>query len=99
MLRITVIDKPDGLTFQLEGKLAGAWVEELELCRRHSLSGRPSAAERFDLTGVTGVDDAGKHFLSERHAEGAQFVACDCLMRAIVAEIKRNSVSQRRGHS
>ncbi len=94
MLRITVIDKPDGLTFQLEGRLAGPWVEELEVCRRHTLSGRPSPAERspaerFDLTGVTSIDAAGKRFLSERHAEGAQFVACDCLMRAIVAEISR----------
>lgn len=87
MLRITVIDKPDGLTFQLEGRLVGPWVEELEVCRRHTLSGRPAAGERFDLTGVTSIDAAGKRFLSERNAEGAQFVACDCLMRAIVAEI------------
>src|SRR5262245_15929900 len=87
MLRITVIDGPDELTFRLEGRLAGPWVEELELCRQRTLSGHLSKAECFDLTGVTSIDGAGKRFLSERNAEGAEFVACDCLMRAIVAEI------------
>ena len=32
MLRITIHDDPGSLTFQLEGKLAGPWVAELEDC-------------------------------------------------------------------
>ena len=45
MLRITVHDKPESLTFQLEGRLAGAWVREVEDCRRRvpAGAGRPSA--------------------------------------------------------
>jgi hypothetical protein len=42
---------------------------------------------RFDLTGVTYVDAAGKEFLTARHADGAEFLACGCLVRAVVAEI------------
>jgi hypothetical protein len=32
MLRITVHDKPEALTFQLEGRLAGPWVRVLQEC-------------------------------------------------------------------
>jgi hypothetical protein len=39
MLRITVHDNPGALTFQLEGKLAGPWVREVEECRQRSLVG------------------------------------------------------------
>jgi hypothetical protein len=87
MLRITVHDKPEGLTFQLEGKLANPWVEELEKCWRSTRidQGRPAAC--VDLTGVTSVDAAGKAFLAAAHVQGARFVACDCLMKAVVAEV------------
>jgi hypothetical protein len=86
MLRITVSNEPEALTFQLEGRLMGPWVQELEHCWRSTMDG-PRPVIRFDLTGVTFVDEAGKQFLSARHAEGVQFVASGCLMRALVAEI------------
>ena len=38
-------------------------------------------------TGVTYIDAAGKEFLAARHADGAEFLARGCLMRAVVAEI------------
>ena len=40
MLRITVHDNDESWTFQLEGRLAGAWVKEVEECRRRILAGR-----------------------------------------------------------
>jgi anti-anti-sigma regulatory factor len=86
MLRITVHDTPDCLTFQLEGKLAGPWVPELQECWMRRPVGARSAV-RFDLTGVTFIDAAGKAFLGDMHREGAEFIAVDCLTRAIVAEI------------
>ena len=30
MLKITIHDSPEALTFQVEGKLVGAWAKELE---------------------------------------------------------------------
>ena len=92
MLRITVISEPESVMFQLEGRLAGPWVEELEHCWQRTLAGSHAASVHFDLTGVTFVDAAGKQFLSARHAEGARFVASGCLMRAIVAEITHAAV-------
>jgi len=89
MLRITIHDKPESLTFQLEGRLAGAWVREVEECRQHTVAGRRGMAVRFDLAGVTFIDAAGKAYLADMHRQGAQFVAADCLTKAIVAEISK----------
>jgi hypothetical protein len=88
MLRITVHENPESLTFQLEGKLAGPWVRELEECWRCTLAGRPLAV-CFDLAGVTFIDVAGKAFLADMHRQKADFIAADCLTRAIVAEITK----------
>ena len=38
MLRITVHDKPQVLTLQLEGRLAGPWLRELEECWKSTLA-------------------------------------------------------------
>ena len=89
MLRITVHDNPESLTFQLEGGLAGSWVREVEDCRQRALAGRRRPAVRFDLTGVTFIDAAGKAYLAAMHRQGAEFVAADCLTRAVVAEITK----------
>jgi hypothetical protein len=87
MLRITIHDNPEVLTFQLEGRLAGAWVREAEECRQRTLSGRRRRTVRFDLIGVTFIDAMGKVWLADMHRLGAEFVAIDCLTKAIVAEI------------
>jgi anti-anti-sigma regulatory factor len=87
MLRITVHDKPPVLTFQLEGELAGPWVRELEECWQSALASQPEPILRVDLTGVTFIEEAGKTCLAALHRQGAEFVAADCLTKAIVAEI------------
>ena len=87
MLRITVHDNPRSLTFQLEGRLAGPWVRELEGCWQRALAGHPKPTLRVDLTGVTFIGDAGKAYLAVLHRRGAELVAADCLTKAIVAEI------------
>src|SRR6266446_3568645 len=88
MLRITVHDNLEPVTFQLEGKLAGPWVAEVEQCRQRTLAARRGTAVLFDLAGVTFIDAAGKAFLAAMHRQGAEFVAADCLTSAILAEIK-----------
>ena len=93
MLRITVHDSPESLTLQLEGRLAGPWVREVEDSRRHALVGRHRPVVRFDLTGVTFIDLAGKAYLAAMHRLGAEFVAADCLTKGIVAEIVSVPVS------
>jgi ABC-type transporter Mla MlaB component len=89
MLRITVHDNLESLAFQLEGRLAGPWVGEVEVCRQRTLAGRRRPAVRFDLAGVTFIDAAGKAYLAAMHRLGAEFVAADCLTKALVAEITK----------
>jgi anti-anti-sigma regulatory factor len=92
MLRITVHDNPECVTFQLEGRLAGAWVREVEKCRQRMLAARRPPAVRFDLEGVTFIDDAGKAYLAAMHRLGAEFIAADCLTKAVAAEITQSPI-------
>ena len=94
MLRVTIHDVPGSLTLQLEGKLAGPWVREAEMCWERTLAAIVQPVRRFDLTGVTLIDPAGKAFLTAAHAQGAELVASGCLMRAIVAEITNTPISE-----
>ena len=91
MLRITVEDNPRCLTFLLEGRLAGPWLQELEECWRSVLArpDRPNVC--VDLSGVTFISPAGKAALEVLHRQGAEFIATDCLTKAIVAEITEGS--------
>jgi ABC-type transporter Mla MlaB component len=92
MLRITVYDNPGDLTFQLEGRLAGQWVRELEECWQSTVASQRKPVLRVDLTGVTFIDAAGKAYLAAVYRQGAEFVAADCLTKAIVAEIANDPI-------
>ena len=87
MLRITTRDDPGTLTFRLEGRLAGPWVRELEQCWRGAQASQGEPILRVDLTEVTSLDAAGRACLAALHRQGAEFVAADCLMKAVVDEI------------
>ena len=89
MLRITVQDAPPVVTLQLEGQLAGPWVQVLEECRQSVLARRPVPVLRVDLTGLTLMSAAGKACLAALRHQGAEFVVADDLTNAIVAEINQ----------
>ena len=71
MLRITVDDNRQAITLQLEGKLAGPWLEVLEECWKTPW---PNSVNRspVDLTGVTFIDDEGKVCLAAMFRQGAK---------------------------
>jgi anti-anti-sigma regulatory factor len=87
MLRITVHDNSESLTIQLEGKLAGPAVRELAACFQQTRIDHRRPVVRVDLTDVTWTDAAGKSCLAALHRQGVEFVAADCLMKALVAEV------------
>jgi anti-anti-sigma regulatory factor len=95
MLRITVHDKPEALTFQLEGRLAGPWVPVLQECWQNALAGRRQPLLRVDLTEVTAIDAAGQACLAAMQRRGAEFIAADCLTKAVVAEITNAPIPDR----
>jgi hypothetical protein len=84
MLKITNNNGAGVATFKLEGRLAGAWVNELRSCWEQAGEG---AAIRVDLTEVSWVSEEGKALLGEMHRRGAELVAANLLMADIVAEI------------
>jgi hypothetical protein len=92
MLRITVHDQPGALTFRLEGRLAGPWVRVLQECWQSALARQGQPILRVDLTEVTSIDATGGACLAALHRRGAEFIAADCLTRAVVAEITRAPV-------
>ena len=96
MLRITVHENQESLTFRLEGRLAGAWVKEVGQCWQSTLAHHHKTVVRVDLAGVTFTDDAGKACLAAMHRQGAEFVAADCETKAVVAEIANSFLPEGR---
>ena len=64
MLKITIKDGTKIQTIQLEGKIAGPWVEEFDRVW-HNMRGDGSKQLRLDLCGVDFVDDRGRRLLHE----------------------------------
>ena len=86
MLKIT--NRNEGVTtiFELEGKLAGPWVDELEKCWRQALG--HDRQIRVVLKTVAFIDAAGRRLLTDMHRQGTDLVAHGCMTKAIVEEVK-----------
>jgi outer membrane protein TolC len=87
MLKITMHDSSETLTFQVEGKLVGAWAKELEEAWDAAASARDRKALLVDLTETLFIDDEGKRVLTKLFREGAFFRTAGPLTESIVAEI------------
>ena len=86
MLKITTQTDEGTTVFELEGRLAGPWVEEFATCwRQASADGRRSVK----LNAVTFIDAAGRKLLAEMYRQGIKFEATGCMTRSIVDEIMR----------
>jgi ABC-type transporter Mla MlaB component len=90
MLRVTTENEGE-LLLRLEGKLAGPHVEVVRECWERQLALAGGRAVRVDLRGLTCVDAAGKACLADMSTRGAQFIARDCLTKAMVAEISERT--------
>ena len=95
MLRITITTRPEGVTVVLEGRLAGAWVEELARCWGPLTATQDARSIRVQLDAVTFIDAAGKALLRAMHEEGAALAASGCMTRAILEEIRSTSAGAR----
>ena len=91
MLKITMQIAAGVMTFELEGKLAGPWVKELELCWRSAAGTQQISPVRVDLSSVTFIDEEGKDLLGRMHREGAKLVATGCLNKCIVEGITQSA--------
>lgn len=88
MLKITIHREAEATRIDLEGRLAGPWVEELKCCWGQVVDSSQSQV-LVDLTGVTFIDPEGKALLTQMGQQGAKLHAVGCLTRCIVEEITK----------
>ena len=85
MLKITIDIEGKRANLELEGRLAGPWVEELRDCWQRARS--DDRQINVVLKQVTFIDGAGRQLLAEMHRQGAVLAAEGCMTKAIVEEI------------
>ncbi len=90
MLKITTLTDRQSTTLQLEGRLAGAWVKELEGCWMSAVRTETAPRLIVDLSAVTYIDAEGKDLLKKIYQAGAELVASGCLTSCIVTEITKD---------
>jgi hypothetical protein len=87
MLRISSQILPTEAIFELEGKLAGPWVQEREGCWRNAV--QPDRPLKVLLCAVTFIDEKGTQLLAEMYRQGVELVAEGCMNKALVEQIVR----------
>ena len=85
MLRITVDQEADTIAVRLEGKLVGAWVQEL----RQVWSSLRSTGNRvvISLTGISSVDVLGRGLLLEIHFAGGVLTGTGLLAKSLIEDL------------
>ncbi len=86
MLKINGHDDGATIVFDLEGKLAGPWVEELERCWQQAFVRNRRVTVILKSVGF--IDVQGRELLSKMHRHGTEILAQGCMTKAIVEEIK-----------
>lgn len=89
MLKISVRDEDPQKQplLEVEGRLAGPWVEELERSWEAERRRAPSQEIVVRLSNVSYIDEAGKELLDRIFRAGGKIEGRGCMVRAIIARI------------
>ena len=87
MLKITVHDEPATRRVQVEGKLTGVSIAELEKTWRSERQAAGAKPVEIDLTGMTSIDQGGKCLLFLLYRDGACLVAAGAKTKELIGEI------------
>lgn len=90
MLRVTAKNEASVEIWELEGKLSGEWVGELERCWNES-SPRLGTTMQVHLKAVSYIDAAGKQLLARMYRRGVEIKGRGCMTLAVVEEIVRDA--------
>ncbi len=97
MLRVSFSDTGDGQRWNLCGRLAGAWVDELRSCWQEARDRAPRMRAVVDLKEVIFIDDAGERLLADMENSGAELIAAGVENKHVIATLKnRTGCSLRR---
>ena len=95
MMKIQTKELDDQLTLQVEGRLAGAFVPELENCWQAARAKQPNLKISVDLKSVTCVDRAGRSLLQLMHREGVGFLRAGLALQDILEQIMESPECKR----
>jgi anti-anti-sigma regulatory factor len=87
MMKIQIKEIDDQLTLEVEGRLAGAFVPELENCWQAARANQPSRKISVDLKSVTCIDRAGRSLLQSMHRNGVGFLRAGLAVQDILEQV------------
>jgi anti-anti-sigma regulatory factor len=87
MMKIQMKEIDDQLILQVEGRLSGAFVPELEDCWQAARSRRPNFKISVDLKSVTCIDRAGRYLLQLMHSNGVGFLRAGLAMQDVLEQV------------
>ena len=87
MMKIQMKELDEQLILQVEGRLAGAFVPELESCWQIARRKQPDRKVSVDLKNVTCVDRAGRYLLQLMHSNGVGFLRAGLAIQDILEQV------------
>jgi anti-anti-sigma regulatory factor len=87
MMKIQTTDRDGQLILQVEGRLAGAFVPELENCWQTARAERPNRKISVDLKSVTCIDRTGRYLLQLMHSNGVGFERAGLAIQDILEQV------------
>jgi len=87
MMKIQIQERDGQLVLQVEGRLAGAFVPELENCWQAARVQHPGRKISVDLRGVTCIDRAGRYLLQLMHSSGVGFLRAGLAVQDVLEQV------------
>jgi hypothetical protein len=87
MVKIQVRESKDRIVLEVEGRLTGAFVPEVQSAWSAAIANRPSSKVHVDLKNVTCVDREGRALLRSMHGQGVEFLRAGIATQDILDEI------------
>ena len=87
MMKIQTKELDGQLTLQVEGRLAGAFVPELENCWQAARANQPNRKISVDLKSVTCIDRAGRYLVQSMHSYGVGFLRAGLAVQDILEQV------------
>jgi len=94
MIRITTHNESAATRLILEGKLAGACVDELNKCWEQAKAAQTELS--LDLTSVNFIDDRGKQLLAKMHGAGIKLLSSNLMSKCLIEELRTGLGSHQR---
>jgi anti-anti-sigma regulatory factor len=91
MMKIQTKELDDQLILQVEGRLAGAFVPELESCWQAAREIQPNRKILVDLKSVTCIDRAGRYLLQLMHSNGVGFLGAGLAVQDILEQVMEHT--------